>query len=236
MEGRGMRKKRSYFFLFVCICAALFCAVACSQKEKDEKVDIPTLLAKESLTQTEQQTLARALFEEMIEADEGDIEIYERNYKAVLEKCPDTEQAHTAVWRLSNLYTLAFDEPQYEKLVAILEPFLERYTESNVVSMEKYPEEILVFSPLAKLHQSYEQLGRQDKIIAYYEKAIAEGKELGHYDCLDYAEALYGFGRRQDSLPWYQAFLKKSDGLPDVEISRELAEARIKTITSKDIH
>ena len=210
----------SLSFLFI------ISAAACSPKQNPE--DIEVLLAKQTLTLEEQQTVASALFQEMVDADEDNLELFERNYKLVLEKCPETTQAHTAVWRLSNLYTLAYDEPQHEKIIAILEPFLERTKESGVVSMKKYPEEMLVFSPLAKLHLSYSELGMFDKIAAYYDKVTAEGRTLGLYDCFDYAEALDQSGRREDAVRWFKEFLKISENEEDVEFMRELAQEKIK--------
>lgn len=201
-------------------------ASACTPKQNAE--DVQALLAKSELSQEEQQTVASALFQEMVDADENDLELFEHNYKAVLEKCPDTIQAHTAVWRLSNLYTLAFDEPQHEKIIAILEPFVERYKESNVVSMKKYPEEMLVFSPLAKLHLSYSELGMFDKIAAYYDKVTAEGQELGVYDCFDYADALDNSDRKEEALRWFKEFLEISENEEDVDFMREIALERIK--------
>lgn len=196
----------------------------------DKEPDIQTLLAQASLSQSEQQILATALFQELLGAEEDDYELFEHNYKAVLEKCPDTEQAHTAVWRLSNLYTLAYEEPQLEKIIAILVPFLERYTESNIVSMEKYPEEMLIFSPLAKLHQSYERLEQYDKIAAYYDKVTAAGKELGSMDCFDYAFALDSSDRKAEAKKWYQEFLSKTDENGEEQFMREIAQGRIKEI------
>ncbi|MCJ7680185.1 MAG: hypothetical protein MUP70_05635 [Candidatus Aminicenantes bacterium] len=205
---------------------AVVAVAACSPNQGKE--DIQTLLAKTTLTLDEQKTVALALFQEMVDADEDNLELFERNYKAVLEKCPDTTQAHTAVWRLSNLYTLAYDEPQHEKLIAILEPFLERTTESSVVSMKKYPEEMLVFSPLAKLHLSYSELGQFDKIAAYYDKVTAEGRTLGVYDCFDYADALDNSDRGDEAVRWFKEFLKISENEEGMEFMREIAQDRIK--------
>ena len=222
-----MKKVSVSIWLICFLCGfAVVTAAACSPKQSKE--DIQALLAKPTLTLEEQKTLATALFQEMVDADEDNLELFERNYKAVLEKCPDTTQAHTAVWRLSNLYSLAYDEPQHEKLIAILEPFLERTTESSVVSMKKYPEEMLVFSPLAKLHLSYSELGKFDKIAAYYDKVTAEGQTLGVYDCFDYADALDNSDRKEEAVRWFKEFLKISENEEGMEFMWEIAQDRIK--------
>ena len=223
-----MKKPKLSFYRIIYLMVPILLLLSCSSEP-----DIQTLMAKASLSQAEQQTLATALFQELLGADKDDFELFERNYKAVLEKCPDTEQAHTAVWRLSNLYTLAEDEPQLEKIIAILEPFLDRYTESSIVSMEKYPEEMLVFSPLAKLHQSYERLGQYDKIAAYYDKITAVGKEIGPIDCYDYAFSLDSTDRQKEAVQWYRKFLTKTEKNPNVQFIREVAQNRIMEIELK---
>ena len=214
--------------------AFIFCLViilsstACTKNPAEPTVQ--DLLAKPSLNQAEQQRVATALFQEMFEAEENNIDLFERNYSTVLEKCPDTEQAHTAAWRLTNLYLLAYEDPQHEKIIAVLEPFLERYTESTIVSMEKYPEDILVFSPLARLHLSYSELGRHDKIAAHYENATAAGQDLSTLDCFDFAEALDHLDRDERAVKWYREFLSKSEEGPELPFLREAAEGRIKEI------
>jgi tetratricopeptide (TPR) repeat protein len=208
--------------------AALLLSPAC-QKKADEPA-LEELLTKKTLNPAEQQKVATALFQEMFEADEDNLELFEKNYKLVLEKCPDTKKAHTAVWRLTNLYTLAYEDPQYEKIIAILEPFLKRYSESKIVSMKKYPEEILIFSPLSKLHQAYAELGQFHKIIAHYEKITASGQDLEAIDCFDFADALDQMDRQKEAVTWYDQFLTKSEQDQDVDFLREVAQDRIKEI------
>jgi len=217
-----------HFFAFI-FCLVVFLSTSACNKNPPEPT-VEDLLAKTSLTVAEQERVATSLFQEMSEADEDNLDLFERNYHTVLEKCPDTEQAHISAWRLTNLYRLAYEEPQHEKIIAVLEPFLERYTESTVVSMEKYPENILAFSPLARLHLSYSELGRYDKISAHYEKVTAAGQNLGPLDCFDFAEALDHLDRDEKAVKWYREFLSKSAEGPALPILREAAEGRIKEI------
>jgi len=219
-----------YFKFWMSTLVAVFflmSTVVCNKEMKEE--DIEALIKKSSLTQKEQQTLATALFEKMINTDEDELDVFEVNYKIVIEKCPDTEQAHTAIHRLTNLYTRAYDEPRHEDIIAILKPFLERTKESNILSMVKYPEELLVFSPVSLLHSSYQQLGQYDKIASYYDGLISQNPDLGTYDCFDYAEALDNTDRLKDAIHWYEEFLKKSEG-SDMDFMRQIAQDRLEEI------
>jgi tetratricopeptide (TPR) repeat protein len=229
LSGGPMKNHPRLHFFAIIFCLVIFLSTAACSKNPPEPI-VQDLLAKTSLTPAEQQRVATALFQEMSEADEDNLELFERHYLTVLEKCPETEKAHTAAWRLTNLYSLAYDEPRYEKIIAILEPFLERYTESDVVSMEKYPEDILVFSPLAKLHLAYRELGLHDKIASYYEKATAAGADLSALDCFDFAEALDRPGREKEAVRWYREFLAKTEEGPDLQFMREVARDRIEEI------
>lgn len=224
-----MKIYQRFFCVSLAIClTSMLISTACNKKTVEPTIE--ELLTQQTLNPEEQEKVATALFQEMYEADEDNIELFEKNYNLVLVKCPDTEKAHTAVWRLSNLYTLAYEDPQYEKIIAILEPFLKRYSESNIVSMKKYPEEILVFSPLAKLHQAYTELGQYHKIVAYYEKTTATGQDLEAMDCFDFADALDQTDRQKEAAKWYDQFLKKSEEDQDLDFLREVAQDRIKEI------
>ncbi len=208
----------------------LFCLIITGGCAKTiQEADIEALIQKPSLSLEEQQIVAEALFTKMYNSDKSNLEVFEVNYKIVIEKCPDTEQAHTSIHRIINLYTQAYDEPRHEDIIAILEPFLEKTKESKILSMEKYPEEYLVFSPVAALHLSYEELGQYDKIAAYYDSIIKQNPDLGLYDSFDYASALDNLNRLKDAVHWYEIFLKKSEGT-DMDFMREIAEERIKEI------
>jgi tetratricopeptide (TPR) repeat protein len=185
------------------------------------------------LSQTEQETLARSVFATITRLDnDQDPSVFERHYLIVIEKCPDTKRAHEAYWRLTNLYRQAFDEPQLEKIVKLLEQFLARYATSTVVSMRKYPDELLVFSPVGSLHRAYEELGHYDKIAAYYDTAVSRNESLSPPDAFDYATALDETQRSKDALKWYETFLQSSQGKSGFEFSRMIAENRIEELKS----
>lgn len=191
---------------------------------------IAALTAKPTLTLPEQEELAKALFSVMAKDKSDDPALYEKHYLTVMAKCPDTRRAHESYWRLTNLYLRAYDEPKHDKIVTILEQFLKRYTTSDVVSMKKYPDEALVFSPLKYLHQSYEELKQYDKIAAYYDGAASRESEFAIYDYFDYAQALDEVKRTKDAITWYEKFLKKTQGDDSVDFMREIAADRVKEL------
>ena len=207
----------------------------CQPGEAEQAETIETLSKKAApLSQAEQDDLARAVFATLARADDSaEPEYYERHYKMVMDKCPDTKQAHESYWRLTNLYRLAYDEPKLEEIVEILEQFLGRYKTSTVVSMSKYPDELLVFSPLGSLHRAYEELGQYDKIAAYYDKIAAQEASFSVQDYFDYATALDETDRSEDAVTWYKKFLKKAEGNEGMEFTREIAEDRVAELEQK---
>jgi len=216
------------------IAPAASAAVGTAGQEK-ENPTIEALLKKPSpLSLADQEALGRAIFIKLSDADdEAKPEFFERYYKIVMDRCPDTNRAHESYWRLTNLYTQAYDEPKNAEIVKILEQFLTRYKTSTVVSMKKHPDEMLVFSPIARLHQAYEALGQHGKIVAYYDKIAGQEAGFAIYDYFDYASALDKAGRTKDAVVWYEKFLKKTEGNDDVDFMREIAQDRIKELKKK---
>lgn len=213
-------------------CAVLGLVIGATSVAAQDDARIAALSGKASLTRPEQQELAAALFKVMATTKSEDPKFFEAKYLVVMEKCPDTNQAHESYWRLTNLYLRAFDEPRHKDVVRILEQFLARYTQSTVVSMKKYPPETrtLVFSPIKYLHQSYEELGQHAKIAAYYDKIAADAATFAIYDYFDYASALDKTARPKDAIVWYQKFLDKTTGNDAVDFMREVAADRIKAL------
>lgn len=211
--------------------AVLVCLVAPLQPAAaQDAARIAALTAKPTLALAEQEELAQALFSLMAKDTSDDPAFYEKHFTTVIEKCPETKRAHEAYWRLTNLYLRAYDEPKHEQIVRILEQFLSRYTTSDVLSMKKYPDEMLVFSPIKYLHQSYEELKRYDRIAAYYDGIALRESEFAVYDFFDYAEALAETKRPKDAVVWYEKFLKKTEGDDSVDFMRELAADRVKEL------
>ncbi len=180
------------------------------------------------LSGEEQEALSRMAFKALGSMDDDETGKFERLFRLVIDTCPETGRAHEAHWRLTHMYQQAFDPPAHEKIVPLLEGFLARYKESKIVSMEKYPEEALVFSPLRSLHQSYEALKQWDKIAAYYNGAVAAKAPLKPADQFDYAKALDEMGNKEGAIKWYQNYLKAE---PDKEsFMVEIAGDRVKEL------
>jgi len=194
---------------------------------------VTALSAKATLTRVEQEELALALFKQMAADTSDKPDVLVTGYTTVIEKCPDTDRAHISYWRLTNVYNQAYDPPKHEEIVRILEQFLARYKTSSVVSMKKYPDQQLVFSPLRSLHNAYEALGRFDRIAAYYDTTVAGKASLGPYDTFDYASALDKVGRAKDAVTFYTQFLAATKGNDDVEFMRELATDRLAELKSR---
>jgi len=207
---------------------------ATGQEKEDPKIE--ALLKKPSpLSLADQEALGKAVFAKLSAAsDDAKPEFFERYYKVVMDRCPDTNRAHESYWRLTNLYTQAYDDPKSAEIVKILEQFLARYKASTIVSMKKYPDEPLIFSPLKSLHHAYEDLGQYAKVAAYYDRtAPSQEAAFAIYDYFDYASALDKTGRVKDAVLWYEKFLKKTQGNEDVDFMREIAEDRVKELKKK---
>lgn len=194
---------------------------------------IARLLAQPALAKPEQEEVAKALFQQMAAAKTEDPAFYEKTYGIVMEKCPDTDRAHESYWRLTNLYLRAYDTPQYARVVKILEQFLSRYKTSNVLSMKKYGDATLVFSPIKYLHQAYEELGQYDRIAAYYDARASQSSTFAIYDVFDYAKALDKLGRANDAITWYGKFIERTKGDESVDFMREIAADRVKELKAK---
>lgn len=212
------------------LCFGLAMMLPACGKSEPKPVAIDTLIKQPTLNLEEQKRVAQALFKRLQSTDSSQLDVFETNYKIVINKCPDTQQAHRAVHRLTKLYTLAYEEPRYEDIITVLEPFLERTKTSTYLAMEKYPEEQLAFSPVAALHRAYTELKRYDKIAAYYDNHIKTHPELGAYDCFDYAEALDHCNRPEDAKHWYRKFLEVSQGSADMEFTRQIARDRVEEL------
>lgn len=162
-------------------------------------VDQPT-----PLTLEQQQVRATELFEQIRQADKYDYAQIEQLYLQLLRECPDTEQAEESYFRLSNLYRMGMDPPEYHKLRVLLEEYLENYPASAMApEMGK------------RLRRAYEDTGQWPRVVELYEAEIsALTEENSHYlvILLDYAKALEGSGSREKSLAVYRQVAAAADG------------------------
>ena len=204
-----------------------------SQAKEDPQIEV--LLGKPSpLDNIDQENLAKMIYLKLAAApDDAEAAFFERYYKLVMEKCPNTDRAHESYWRLTNLYERAYEEPRYEEIISILEQFLSRYQASNVLSMKKYPDEALKFSPIDRLHQAYKALGRDDKIATHYDRNASQEASFSIYDYFDYASALDKTKRFKEAVVWYEKFLKKTEGNLEIDFVREIAADRVLELKTK---
>ncbi len=148
------------------------------------------------LTLEQQQARATELFQQIRQADKYDYAQIEQLYLQLISECPDTEQAEESYFRLSNLYRMGMDPPEYRKLRELLEAYLERYPASEMApEMGK------------RLRRAYEDTGQWPRVVELYHAEVSALTEANpHYlvTLLDYARALEGSGERDKSLAIYR--------------------------------
>lgn len=161
----------------------------------------------------EQAALAKKLFQQMIDTPEDKLEVFDRLYKEVMERCPDTPQAEISYWRLSNLYLMAYEPPKMEEIITLLERFLARYPKSEGVPHAKQ-----------RLQMAYERTGRWCKAADMYDDAMpqppaqpaGDGRNVAIY--LLHAEALNKCGRLDQAKAWYQVVQKAGGAENGLEV------------------
>ncbi len=157
-----------------------------------------------SLTLEEQQTRAAELFEQIRQADTYDYAQIEQLYLQLLQECPDTEQAEESYFRLSNLYRMGMDPPEYQKLRVLLEEYMVRYPTSEMApEMSK------------RLRRAYEDTGQWPQVVELYDAEVSELTEDNPYylvTMLDYAKALEGSGIRDKALEVYRQVATTAGG------------------------
>jgi len=164
------------------------------------------------------QALAKALFDQIREADTYDLATIERLYHEVMEKCPETDQAQESYWRLSNLYLQAYDDPKYPEARALLERFLTRYPDSDGVPVVK-----------RRLAYVYEEMKDWPKTVEIYSDLFAAPEvpaEVVQEYGFSYAQALKSSGRGDEARTWYRRFLDAMQGQDDFRM--RIAEEDLK--------
>lgn len=151
-----------------------------------------------ALSPEEQQLRAELLYRQLIDADSQDFPAIIRLLNEVIERCPDTERAQESVWRLSNLYLMAYDKPDYPKVIELMRYLLARYPTSPLVSHAKQ-----------RLLRAYEDTGNYDGARVLYEEALSLNPELEKQPeyaafLLGYAKALGATGKPEQARLLYQ--------------------------------
>lgn len=172
-----------------------------------------TFNVSDTLSKEEQQALAVKLYTEMTGLEKWELDQFKELHKQVIEKCPQTDQAQESCWRLSNLYLLGEDPPDYANVIAVLEHLL-----------KKYPDTSLMPDAKNRLMIACQKSGQNEKLVALYEELFTRDPEPADdkvfmVRALEFADALQAVGRSTDAQAWYQKIIEKDDG-------RDMIEAR----------
>ena len=168
----------------------------------------------------EQKNLAKSRFEAMMTLDKWGTDQFESMYREIIDKCPDIDAAQESCWRLSNMYLLADDPPNYDGIIEVLEHLVTRYPDSPLVPEAKN-----------RLVTAYQKTGRYDGVVRLYEDLFQRNPKIDdlHYMiyALEYADALAALGRSDDAREYYQKVLQKDDNRDSLQARvarRKLAE------------
>lgn len=177
------------------------------------------------LPRAEQDALASILVQALVDSPGDQTLTIEKLWLATIDLCPDTPKAAEGYHRLTSLYRTGFDTPRHEKIVKLLEQLFARRTDDPELPRRKYTDNPLEFSPVRMLHQSYEELGRFEPIVAYYDEQVKKGTKLVDFDCFDYANALEKTGKGKQAVEWYEKCLAAA---PDkTSVHAEIAKQKI---------
>ncbi|MCB2186803.1 MAG: tetratricopeptide repeat protein [Deltaproteobacteria bacterium] len=174
--------------------------------------------AKPPLDKPAQEQLALQLFQKLAKTPTDDHEAFHRIYYVIIDRCPDTERAEVAYWRLSNLLLQAYDPPKNEEAVKLLEKFLARYPHSQGVPMIKQ-----------RLSRLYEDTGRWCQAADLYGEAAAnlppklDEQMLGW--CTAFATALENCGKKDEARKWYRKVVENDPELKT--FSAQVAQERL---------
>ncbi|MBF0546056.1 MAG: hypothetical protein HQM08_16550 [Candidatus Riflebacteria bacterium] len=153
----------------------------------------------------EQKKLAVKIFSDLGAMDKNDLSEVGRLYRELIRKCPDTEQAQESCWRLSNMYLSAYDSPNYNSALEILELFMKRYPFSPGVDQVK-----------SDLLFIYDMLGKHEKLIELYKPSFDAENKLSNEDYVAhgyrYAKALEKIGKTTEANEIYKKILEKDQG------------------------
>ncbi|MBI3037813.1 hypothetical protein HYY75_02000 [bacterium] len=158
----------------------------------------------------EQEDLASKMFAEMASTDKWDLDAFISGYQKVIDKCPDTQWAEMACWRLSNLYLLANQEPNYVEMISTLKHLLRRY-----------PETIFYGEAKERLLIAYKATLNWQKVGEMYEELFRVNSQPTDEDFIKwsfgYGEALKEMGRIEQAKKCFEDVLKKDDQKDSLE-------------------
>ncbi|MFZ3136011.1 MAG: tetratricopeptide repeat protein [Thermodesulfovibrionales bacterium] len=157
------------------------------------------------LSLEEQEKLAKELYGIMAKTDKWETDTFIKLHNQVIEQCPDTKWAQESLWRLSNLYLLANDPPEYQKITELMEKLISKYPDSPLISDAKN-----------RLLISYEETGNYKKALSLYEDLFEKNPEITESDqyaalLLGYAKALAESGNKEKARAIYQKVIDLKD-------------------------
>lgn len=165
---------------------------------------IPTTfsVASPALPLAEQEKLAAELYVAMANTDKYELQKLIALHRQVIEQCPDTENAEESCWKLSNLYVLALDKPDYERCIEVLEHFVKRYPDSQGVPVA-----------MNRLVTAYRESGNHAKVVELYKGMFASNPKLSDRDYvvygLEYAKSLEAIGSKAEAKAMYENVVQR---------------------------
>lgn len=167
--------------------------------------------ASSTLGKEEQHELAVKLYEEMMALEKWELDQFISLHRQVIEKCPLSHKAEESCWRLSNLYLLGQDPPDFDNVIAVLEHLLKQYPETDLFADAKN-----------RLMMVYQKAGQSEKLVALYEELFRRDPEPSDdkvfmVRALEFADALTAVGRTAEAQAWYQKVIEKDDGRDNIE-------------------
>ena len=169
-----------------------------------------TFKVSDKLSLEEQKELAKKLYKQMSELDKWAINDFMSMHKQVIEKCPLTDQAQESCWRLSNLYELGVEPPEYENSIACLEHLLKQYPDTPLMPDAK-----------SRLMIACQKTENYTKVCNLYEELFQKDPEPERKTCmirgLEYAKALKAAGRNADAEKWFTQVIEKDNGKNELE-------------------
>jgi tetratricopeptide (TPR) repeat protein len=167
--------------------------------------------ATSNMSKEEQQKLAVELYKEMMELEKWELDRFIELHKQVIERCPQTDQAEESCWRLSNLYMLGQDPPDFDNVIAVLEHLLKQYPETDLLPDAKN-----------RLMMAYQSTGRMNELVGLYEELFKrdpdpEDDQTFMVRALEFGNALTAVGRGADAALWYQKVLERDNNRNSLE-------------------
>lgn len=163
------------------------------------------------LSKEEQQKLSVELYKEMMELEKWEIDRFIELHKQVIERCPLIDKAEESCWRLSNLYMLGQDPPDFDNVIAVLEHLLKQYPATELLPDAKN-----------RLMLAYQKTGRMNELVGLYEELFTrdpdpEDDQTFMVRALEFGNALNAVGRSADAAVWYQKVIERDNNRNSLE-------------------